>query len=67
MHGMSKVRQLLHETLRIRQPADMPSAEIFRGIMLTSKKQQNGQFEFAQPESFRAVMPDGSHQTVTVR
>ena len=66
MHGMSKVRQLLHETLRIRQPADMPSAEIFRGIMLTSKRQENGQFEFAKPEFFRAVLPDGSHQTVTV-
>lgn len=64
-HSISKVRQTVHDTLRIRRPDGMTLDETFQGCMIPIRL-NGSRWGLDEPTSFRIMRPDGTQQTVTI-
>jgi len=64
-HGLGKVRQELHNTLRIRRPDGMTRPKMFQGCMIPIRL-KGSRWGLDAPTSFRVLRPDGTQQTVTL-
>jgi hypothetical protein len=64
-HGSGKVRQALHNTLRIRRPDGMTLPKMFQGCIIQIRL-KGTRWSVDAPTSFRVLRPDGTQQTVTI-
>lgn len=62
-HALGKTRQELHQSLRMKQPAD--GSLPLRGVMLECKLRGSA-YQLREKSRFRATLPGGKTQSVTV-